>query len=412
MAKIAFLVGSFHPYYSANGICVKRLCDEFILQGHSVTVFSRRSYKQSSKKIIDGINIQSFKSKNIDTLGDMILMTRKGLFKFFLIFLSKSLYLLNAFLTMLFFPKISHKYSKNIIDIIDKYLEQNTIDIFVSVYTPIESVVAAKYIHEKYGQKIVLYTLDSINGGYVSRIIGKRRAEKRMFIFEQSMFKSFHKILLLNSQKHVYSTEKYSVFKEKFVYVDIPLVTFKIEKPLNLVKKEIDIVYTGTLQKGIKDPSRALEILNSTNIKNINVHFYGNTTNIKLYPERYDNLSIFIHKHVEYDQINGILQKSDFLLNIGSLNKNQIPSKIFEYISFGKPIISTFFINEEPSLPYLSKYKNVFLLDEKIKAEEIIGQLDEFIAHYQNREIDDIDDLKKKFITNTPKYFVDLILNI
>ena len=46
---------------------------------------------------------------------------------------------------------------------------------------------------------------------------------------------------------------------------------------------------------------------------------------------------------------------ASFLVNIGSINPNTVPGKIFEYFAYNKPILSTYSIVDEPSINYLKK---------------------------------------------------------
>ena len=48
--------------------------------------------------------------------------------------------------------------------------------------------------------------------------------------------------------------------------------------------------------------------------------------------------------------------RTDVLINIGNSVLNQMPSKIFEYINCGKPIINIYKSPECPTLKYLTKY--------------------------------------------------------
>ena len=77
-------------------------------------------------------------------------------------------------------------------------------------------------------------------------------------------------------------------------------------------------------------------------------------------------------------------------------------------MQFRKPIISTFSIENEPSIPYLEKYGNYFLLDErpesdfqKINDKLLAFLLSEKTVEYKNYE--------SIFYLNTPKAFIDVL---
>ena len=62
------------------------------------------------------------------------------------------------------------------------------------------------------------------------------------------------------------------------------------------------------------------------------------------------------------------MEESDILINIGNTIDNQVPSKIFDYISKRKPIINLYKISNCPSLKYLKKYPLALNLEESDKA--------------------------------------------
>ena len=104
-------------------------------------------------------------------------------------------------------------------------------------------------------------------------------------------------------------------------------------------------------------------------------------------------------------------QKADCLINIGSTNPYTISGKIFEYMTFLKPIISTFSIEDEPSIKYLEKYKPVLFVDEKDDWQHSANEIIKFLDNGEQSKIDD-DTLKKLFYNNTPEAFIDVIDNL
>ena len=50
------------------------------------------------------------------------------------------------------------------------------------------------------------------------------------------------------------------------------------------------------------------------------------------------------------------IANADVLINIGNRLTNQVPSKVFEYISTGKPIINLCTMENCPTLSYMNRY--------------------------------------------------------
>ena len=98
------------------------------------------------------------------------------------------------------------------------------------------------------------------------------------------------------------------------------------------------------------------------------------------------------------------------LINLGNKNQSLTPSKIFEYMSLGKKIVSTYPIKNEPSKEYLKKYPAVLMVDENGNIDEAARALEVFVKQ-PYREIN-YDELKKVYYTNTPGAFIRIVKKI
>ena len=90
---------------------------------------------------------------------------------------------------------------------------------------------------------------------------------------------------------------------------------------------------------------------------------------------------------VDNDEAESILMSADILVNIGNSVSNQIPSKLFDYISTGKPILNIYKNKNCPSLEILSKYPDVLNVYEENALEES-GAVEQFLKskHFVNNE--------------------------
>jgi len=128
------------------------------------------------------------------------------------------------------------------------------------------------------------------------------------------------------------------------------------------------ISFVGTLYKNIREPDGFLRIMeavikeNPYLSKRIELHFYGVRTNCDDNFKRFTMLQNMLHLHGTVPRntaINAMLQ-SDLLINIGNSTTYQLPSKIVEYVSTGKPIINLCSIKEDSAMAYLNDYPLVF----------------------------------------------------
>ena len=93
------------------------------------------------------------------------------------------------------------------------------------------------------------------------------------------------------------------------------------------------------------------------------------------------------------------------LLSIGNLNTTQIPSKVIEYISTGKPVIHFSEIENDPVKNIAKNFNNLFILSEETSKKDFFNQLNEYY--------DNINSFNKDyFIQNYTAYSIAKILDL
>lgn len=97
------------------------------------------------------------------------------------------------------------------------------------------------------------------------------------------------------------------------------------------------------------------------------------------------------------------------MLNIGVNTPSAISGKIFEHMYYGKPIISTYSIDNEACIPYLAKYPLSYMIDEIITdLESQAKKLNLFIEEYKNKRIS-AENIINEFYLNTLNAFINII---
>ena len=98
--------------------------------------------------------------------------------------------------------------------------------------------------------------------------------------------------------------------------------------------------------------------------------------------------------------------QSDFLINIGNIMTNQVPSKLFDYISTGLPIINVCVNKNCPTIPYLDKYEFAINLFETKDVSEMKAQAEKlrnFIHDFAGKK-KSFEEISTLFTENTPEY--------
>ena len=114
---------------------------------------------------------------------------------------------------------------------------------------------------------------------------------------------------------------------------------------------------------------------------------------------------------IGHERVLELLDEADVLLNIGNINTALIPSKLLEYLSYGKPIITTYWSDADTSLPYLEKYPLTVTLDEceedlDAQAEKIERFFDRYLGKHVEPKV-----MEAVFRENTPAAFEKLLVD-
>jgi hypothetical protein len=177
------------------------------------------------------------------------------------------------------------------------------------------------------------------------------------------------------------------------IYVIPPLISLSknnnVENHIFIKKDKIRLVFVGTLYKAIRSPYFLLkyfkELLQKSLGDRLELHFFGDINDCASSFEFYEDLlnnKIFIHALVSHDVALRATKEADFLINVGNNTSYQLPSKMVEYISSGKPIINFISSSNDSSLPLIKNYPlHINIMDNSIMGENNVLLLENFIRN-------------------------------
>lgn len=183
-------------------------------------------------------------------------------------------------------------------------------------------------------------------------------------------------------------------------------------------KDKINCVYAGSLlDENIRSPKYLFKIVNELDDRFI-VHMVCNNlskASIMLCDsilgknkiiKWYDSLTI--------EESMGIISNAEILINLGNKSVNQTPSKIFDYIGTGKPIINIYSLKNDTSKRYLENYPcKLNILEDENSLPENIFAFREFALNNAKKKIpkDVIKNLYSKYLCeNVTKKTVNCII--
>ena len=179
--------------------------------------------------------------------------------------------------------------------------------------------------------------------------------------------------------------------------IEFPTISYKNNHELNgsclyqqANEKTINCVFTGYLHRKLRSPQYTLELF--SHIRSNDIHLYiagkGYEEMITKYCTESTGQQIHYVGNLPPEESLRLQDQSDFLVNIGNTCTNMVPSKVFEYINTGKPIINICKNHDCPSLRYYTRYPLVLNLFEDASDMTLeVQKLKDFITRNKGRVI-------------------------
>lgn len=113
---------------------------------------------------------------------------------------------------------------------------------------------------------------------------------------------------------------------------------------------------------------------------------------------------IIINEYISnHDEYVSELKKSDMLLIIGNMVDNQTPSKVVEYISYGKPIIYIQSIDNDSALKKYSIYPLLCVIPFDTSINEAVNMIQDFVKKHRESRMD-YKSIARLFYNDTLEY--------
>lgn len=406
MKKILFLTTEKD---SANGICTKTVMQEFAQKDFKIYFITNDLNPKNKNYIEDNIIYYTVRPRFVRYLELKNNKSAKNKLIKNICFILNKMKLLMSYPT---WPLISPLYTYRIYKLAKKICINEKIDCIIPVYTQIDTLIAAHFIKKQLNIKYIPYFLDSLSGGYGPKILSKNWVIKRGLKWEEILLSNADRIIMMESSRKHYEKYKDIIrFYNKIVFLDLPLLKqVDIKEKNNILKNDkINLVYTGSLPLHIRNPEYFIKVFKNISNPNLRLYLIGVSESAdKLKKYQNEDERIIIVPHVTHDIAISVINDADVLVNFGNNLPTMAPSKIFEYMSTGKPIISTCPIKDEPSKAYLEKYPYHLFIFEDEGSDSAANKVDEFIKNNLGKRAK-FEQIESLFFKNTPKVFFEII---
>lgn len=391
--RILFVISKYYPKVGGTPNCVRNIV-KHISKEHNVEVLTTMDgVDDSATSSVDGVLVNKCISYAHIAIKDLIATDRpfrcvyfKSLIKkiFFRIVPIESLFL-------------KWRYRK----IIYRLNRSRNYDWVVAVggdIVPCRAVLECKKL-----KRTCFYQLDP----YTTNKTLSHHKEAMRSKLEKRIHNDFDLVVTTGMIKK--EMEKFFEFGDNVLVCNFPNIENRVS--LTTVHDQIRCVFCGAIYSA-RNVSKVLSIINKITEINKNIYFdfyiIGDSSEVEKAGKKNPNIAVF--KPVSPDEIFDIMNEHQFLVNIGNLMKNQVPSKVYDYISTGLPILNFCCNTDCPTVNILKDYPLVFNVFPKDDELYISKKITKFLVDNAGCR-EEYSNIQMNYKENTIEYVADCIID-
>lgn len=315
---------------------------------------------------------------------------------------SKKFQILRKIKNKIIFPDMYYIWSKAAAKYANEKLmnEGKPFDVIFSMHEPPSSHLCAKNIKLKnQGIPWITYWSDPWLSDPSRSDIGiiRKTIEGRM---EKSVVMNCDKLIFVTEANKNDFKKRYNL-KNKYLFLINRGYDQKLykqleqeEKPKEIDKNKINIIYAGEIFSKLRDISKFIEALDKLKNDNkevynsFNIMFYGNIDDASLCEKLKSFDNVKVNKRISFRQALKLMIHSEVLLLFGNKNSKQIPAKIYDYFGCkGKVLVVLGDENDPIKSVVKNKDKCITISN---SSEAIFDSLIDIYMKNQNNELIDM----------------------
>ena len=375
--KILIVSHQFLPFVSPRTTRWSLLIDELTKKGNEVTVLTgtapeelKKNYEVlyfGSKKFSSSINKVRKDSQDSSNnfLKKIIYSILKTIYRFLFKTFSWPDY-------AMFWAFTIFKNRKRI---------ENKFDIIISVSLPFTSHLCAYILKKRISADWFMDIGDpfslKINSPENNKIIYSYLNK----YYEKKFYQNASKIIFTHNEVAELHQNKFNIDRTKIV-IGYPIALLnekRINNSLNFNYEDtpLKIGYFGAFTKSVREPNNYINNIANSLDDDIKHEWYINKES-KKYFTSIKNISShqFLDILPREIALEVMVSKMHILLSIGNFNKYQMPSKVIEYISLGKPVLHFAEIADDPLYNFNDLFDNLKIINSKTTKNEIENYFD------------------------------------
>lgn len=405
--NLVMIAGTCYPIASATGSLALK-CAQYLKNEYDISIISvRKNGEKSLKRAdVDGVTIHMLGRFRLDWLykHKKLAATSRGFKKSFLnasVFLAR---LCGRFDSLFFHMDNMWWFKKAAYKQLEHLNRERKIDTIISFCLPIESHLAAMKYREQHR--------DTMWVSYWADDFAVKLNKKNLFYSMASMQRLESNVL--RKSDVVLSTEELTEILRSYQAVDtIYSIPYVIDQSIlyrsckQKAGGHITGVFMGNLYNKIRNPEYMLKVFSDSALKDVALQMYigGNCDHIV---EKYaaESPNIRFHGFIAKDQLEHVLQEADFLINIDNLNCTGKPSKLYELISYRKPILN---FGHSDDCGELEKYPCKLHIPANSDTHTAAIKIRSFLFDNKGRTEATPEQVEMLYRSHTEKYVQDLI---
>ena len=347
--NIVIVLGTYYPNPSPTALVADQMI-QFYKKTHKVYVICQKNNKDNENrdnekekgiiKIEIGNTIAQFE-RWIQIMSRKRNRIQRGIFQI----ISRIVFPIKVLKNIMVFPNGEQWYINKANGILEKINKDVGIDCLITVCAPFSAHVAGYHFKENHEDiKWCVYTPDVFSEGIRANKNALYRAlqYKRAIHWEDMIYSKADWIVHMDRVFESHENVKSDRSRSMVLYTQMQF--FNAARNNDNYHKDVICLYAGSFLPGIREPFFMVEAFSALfyDHPEIKLALYGNlgyTSYFESFRNKYPN-NVVLHEPVSKRELAEIIEKATFLINVGNSTEGFIPSKIYEYVATGIPIIT------------------------------------------------------------------------
>lgn len=297
-------------------------------------------------------------------------------------------------------------YKNGVVKKLNELHSKSKIDVILTICSPMAAHQAGIEFVKSHEEVIHCgYTVDPYSS--YNRIRPFRMSFDALVSYEKKTLSSMRHVLL--SKEIIDSRPELVSYLNNYECLPYMLPDFYEVKEgiYNFDQDTINCVYAGSFYSDIRNPSYMLKVFSLLQNHGINLYLFsrGCEKEVSQYAEKC--LNIFSMGTVPSEQMNSVYSAADILIGVGNKTADFLPSKTFEYMAVGKPII--YFNYESCENDVLKDYPLEIQVTDNVPIECAASNIEKFCNDNKGKRVAR-GDLEQLYEENSPGNIKKILL--